>query len=180
MQKKPIIIDDLRGFTKTSARKQWAFGSQRYIKNGFEATHALELDAHSSRSNMGHKDRGSLASLLLNIIVSTVYTLHDRQKCFELLERTTAFASIPNQTWSSVITISDAYRLFEIYCSASNLLAPLKIIRQFDDLIPVNLQSVRITSLYNEIRSDALSIYNTYLYKVVKKCNTETLKKINI
>ncbi|KAI9251369.1 hypothetical protein BDA99DRAFT_417849, partial [Phascolomyces articulosus] len=34
----------LRDFTKTSARRQWAFGSRRFIKNGFEATHALEID----------------------------------------------------------------------------------------------------------------------------------------
>ena len=51
---------------------------------------------------------------------------------------------------------------------------PLNVLEYIDDLLPENYQSIHITGLYNDIRSDALNLYNTYLRPAMKRFNTET------
>ena len=57
---------------------------------------------------MVYKDKVSLASLIINIIVSKVYTVDDRAKCLNILQNTRSFLSIPKQDWMKISSIRDA------------------------------------------------------------------------
>ncbi|KAI7855025.1 hypothetical protein BDC45DRAFT_507559 [Circinella umbellata] len=64
----------LRDYTKNAASKQWSYITKRFVRNNFEASHCLSIDAHQSRANKIYKDRASLGSLVIGIVARKVYT----------------------------------------------------------------------------------------------------------
>ncbi|KAI9251465.1 hypothetical protein BDA99DRAFT_541453 [Phascolomyces articulosus] len=104
--------------------------------------------------------------LVINIIVSKVYTTDDQTKCLLILEKTKPFQSITSEKWATVSTVCATNELFNTHCSNSDIMSPLKILYAFDPhLASSKHQSVRITGfLYKDIKSDALNLYNNYLY----------------
>lgn len=67
----------LRNYTKKVAGKPWSFGSKRFSREGFQPCHPLAVDRHTLRMNARSKDKASLASLVLDIVIARKYTQED-------------------------------------------------------------------------------------------------------
>ncbi|KAI9322795.1 hypothetical protein BX666DRAFT_659699 [Dichotomocladium elegans] len=167
----------LRTYTKKAAYFLWSFNSKRFANQQYAPTHPLTLDRHSTRIKANKKDKSSLASLVIRIIVARKFTLGDRERAFELLEHTRVFSKVASTTWRSKKSIGDALDTLEFATPKSGLLLPLRLLAELD-VLEAGATEVGISALYNKkLRDNLLKMYSTCIAPIMKKCNASTIEK---
>ncbi|KAJ8658689.1 hypothetical protein O0I10_005729 [Lichtheimia ornata] len=161
----------LRNYCKHDSARLWSYNSQSFSDAGFYPTHPLAIDHHTARARSKYKDKASLASLVLNLVISRHLTSHHRQAALTILESTKEFSHISTTEWARVSTIEEAVSIFERTVPSAGILHPLRILNKLD-ILPQS-EHCRISHLLNDtnIVDDIREMYNQPIANTFKSCN---------
>lgn len=168
----------LRNYCKVDSAHLWSYSSQSFSIAGFCPTHPLAIDHHPAKTRAKYKDKASLASLALNVVVSRHLTSDHRHTALTILEITKEFKHISTADWASVSTIGNALSIFERTVPNAGILHPLRILNQLD-ILPQS-EHCRISHLLNnaKIREDIRTMYSQSIAPAIKSCNQKALKEL--
>lgn len=163
----------LRNYCKSAASKTWSFESKRFATQGFRACHPLAVDRSQARKNLRYKDKASLASYILQLVIEKTYTCQSRQKCLSILAKSLDLSHLKAEQWTNITTIGDALKMLP---EKSTFIQPLNLINRIYKQLsngPVDMNSF---IMGQDFSKELLEIYKRCIYPTMRTCNANAIR----